>query len=261
MTLLEYTREGNIVVNVSSSATNSVTFFVPCYNEERNVLAVIKKLESVGERLALRYEILIFDDFSKDTTLNIVRDYQRSNPNVPLRIFSNDANQGVARNFVEGAFQATGTHYRMVCGDDVESVETLSALLQQMGNADIIIPYHTAVHGRSPWRRLISRAYTVLVNTASGRRLHYYNGLPLFQRRDVMRFHVEATGSGHQAEFLLRLLQEGRSFIEIPVVAEDREGSGSLNFRNFVSVGYSILKILVGRVRHTFYGRDQRVQP
>jgi hypothetical protein len=88
-----------------------------------------------------------------------------------------------------------------------------------------------------------------MVNIASGRKLHYYNGLPLFLRRDVMRFHVEATGLGYQAEFLLRLLQEGRSFIEIPLVASDREGSQSLNFRNFVSVGFSIFKIIAKRLR------------
>jgi hypothetical protein len=82
----------------------------------------------------------------------------------------------------------------------------------------------------------------------SGRRLHYYNGLPLFRRRDVTRFHVEATGLGYQAEFLLRLLQEGRSYIEIPLVASDREGSVSLDFRNFVSVGYSIFRIAIRRV-------------
>jgi len=93
----------------------------------------------------------------------------------------------------------------------------------------------------------------VLVNIASGRRLHYYNGLPLFRRRDVMRFHVEATGSGYQAEFLLRLLQEGRTYIEIPLVAEDREGSGSLNLRNFISVGYSIFKIGLRRLREVLF--------
>jgi hypothetical protein len=82
--------------------------------------------------------------------------------------------------------------------------------------------------------------WTRLVNLASGQRLHYYNGLPLYLRRDVMRFHVEATGLGYQAEFLLRLLQEGRSYIEVPMVASDRGGSTALNLRNFISVGYRL---------------------
>jgi glycosyltransferase involved in cell wall biosynthesis len=256
VTLVEYTRDGTIV-NASATNTNSVTFFVPCYNEERNIVSVLKKLENVAQGLRLKFEILIFDDCSKDGTLGVVRAYQQSNPQVPLRIFSNDVNQGIAKNFVEGAFHGTCDYYRMVCGDDVESVETLRTLLEHIGKADMVIPYHTRVRGRTLWRRILSRTYTILVNFASGRHLHYYNGLPIFRRRDVMRFHVEANGSGHQAEFLLRLLQEGRSFVEIPVTAEDHS-SGSLNFRNFVSVGYSIFKIVIGRIRNLSRGQQAR---
>jgi len=66
-------------------------------------------------------------------------------------------NRGIARNFIEGAFHGTGTYYRVACGDDVEPVETLRKILESAGDADIIIPYHTAVIGRPYIRRLISR--------------------------------------------------------------------------------------------------------
>ena len=241
------------IVDDGASDTVTVSFFVPCYNEEANVTGTMEKLVQVSSALHLKYEVLVFDDCSKDRTVEIVREYQRRHPDLPLRLFVNAANQGVARNFIEGAFHARGRYYRLVCGDDVEPVETLRKILERVGEADIVIPYHTEVIGRPLRRRLISRLYTVLVNIASGRRLRYYNGLPLFRRRDVMRFHVEATGSGYQAEFLLRLLQEGKSYIEIPLVASDREGSGSLNLRNFISVGYSIVKIALRRLHQALF--------
>jgi glycosyltransferase involved in cell wall biosynthesis len=255
VSLVEVTADKTLpVVDDDAAAPLRVSFFVPCYNEEANVTGTMQKLVEVAGSLGLTYEILVFDDGSKDRTVEVVRGYQRAHPEVALRLFVNSVNQGVARNFVEGAFQARGAHYRMVCGDDVEPLETLRKILERTGEADIVIPYHTQVIGRPLHRRLISRLYTVLVNIASGRRLRYYNGLPLYRRRDVMRFHVEATGSGYQAEFLLRLLQEGRSYVEVPLVAEDREGSGSLNFRNFVSVGYSIFKISLRRLRSALFG-------
>jgi glycosyltransferase involved in cell wall biosynthesis len=253
MSLVEIIGDTRIAVGNDAASPVAVSYFVPCYNEEKNVTAVLDKLAEVSSSLGLSYEILVFDDCSKDRTVEVVRDYQKRHPQVPLRLLSNSVNRGVARNFIEGAFLGRGTHYRLVCGDDVEPIETLRRTLERLGQADIIIPYHTRVVGR-PWqRRLISRFYTLLVNIASGRRLNYYNGLPLFRRSDVMRFHVEATGSGYQAEFLLRLLQEGRSYIEVPLVAEDRAGSGSLNLRNFVSVGYSIFKILLRRLRGALF--------
>lgn len=255
MTVSEYLPDGTVVrVDEPASADVQVSFFVPCYNEERNICGVLEKLAAVTGRLGLSHEVLVFDDGSVDRTIDTVRRWRDEHPGAPVRILANSVNRGLARNFIEGAFQARGTYYRVVCGDDVEPEDTLEKILSHLGKADIVIPYHTEVIGR-PWhRKAISRLYTTLVNIASGRRLHYYNGLPLYRRHDVLRYHVEATGLGYQAEFLLRLLQEGRTFIEVPLVAADREGSGSLNVRNFVSVGYSIFKITMSRLRRAVFG-------
>jgi glycosyltransferase involved in cell wall biosynthesis len=226
-----------------------VSFFVPCYNEEPNILGALRKLTEVARRLGVSYEILVFDDCSRDRTVEVVRDYQAAHPDLPIRLFENDKNRGVARNFVEGAFQARGVYYRLICGDDIEPIETHLAVLSRAGEADIVVPYFTQIGGR-PWRRdVISKLYTRLVNLASGYGLRYYNGCPLYRRADVMRFHVEATGFGYQAEFLTRLIGEGRSVVEVPVVSIDREGSGSINLRNFVSVGHSLVKIALRRMR------------
>lgn len=249
MSLTEITVDGRSLPVPSHPADPlQFSFFIPCYNEERNVAAVIEKLVRVCSSQNVSYEILVFDDCSKDRTVEVVRSCQSAYADVPVRLFVNSVNQGVARNFIEGAFQARGTYYRVVMGDDVESEETLHKIVALAGQADLVIPYHTVVEGRPFHRKVISRLYTVLVNFAAKRHLRYYNGSPLFKRHDALRFHVEATGLGFQAEFLLRLLQEGRTFIEVPVAASDREGSTSLNLRNFVSVGYSIFKIFMRRI-------------
>lgn len=226
-----------------------VSFFVPCFNEEPNVAGALAKLRTAAEQLSLSYEILVFDDCSRDRTAEVVRTFMREHPEVPVRLFRNTRNMGVSRNFFEGAFQARGRHYRLICGDDIEPLETHLKVLEFMGRADIIVPYFTRIEGRPMHRHVISRLYTRLVNLASGHRLRYYNGCPLYRRDDVVRFHVEATGFGYQAEFLTRLLHERRSFIEVPLTSSDREGSGSLNIRNFLSVGHSLLKMSLRRLR------------
>lgn len=151
--------------------------------------------------------------------------------------------------FFEGAFQGRGKYYRLICGDDIEPIETHIAVLERMGTADMVVPYFTRIEGRSLQRHVISRLYTAVINLASGYRLHYYNGCPLYTRGDVVRFHVEATGFGYQAEFLTRLLHEGKSYQEVPLISMDREGSGSVNLRNFISVSHSVLKIFLRRMR------------
>lgn len=230
-----------------------ISFFVPCYNEEENVVGAIEKLVELAPRAGLSYEILVFDDASRDRTVEVVEAYQQQHPDIPLRLYANRVNRGVARNFVEGAFRARGKYYRLVCGDDVEPLESHQALAKRLGEADIIIPYFTEIGGRKPHRHIISWLYTRLVNAVSGYRLRYYNGCPIYRRADVLRYHIEATGFGYQAEFLTRLLREGRSYVEVPLVSIDRAGSATVNLRNFISVAHSLLKIWLGRLRVYLY--------
>lgn len=143
-------------------------------------------------------------------------------------------NMGVARNFFEGAFQGEGEYYRLICGDDIEPLETHLKVRERKGDAAIVVPYSTRIEGRPAHRHVISRLYTALVNAASGYPLRYYDGCPLYRRADVVRFHVEATGFGYQAEFLTRLLHEGRSYVELALSSIDRQGSGALSLRNFI---------------------------
>jgi len=178
-----------------------------------------------------------------------VKEYCEAHPDQPSKLFSNKSNQGVSRNVVEGAFQGRGTYYRLVCGDDVEPLESHLALLARRGEADMVVPYYTQISGRKAYRHILSRIYTFLVNMASKNSLRYYNGCPLYKRYDVLRWHVETTGFGYQAEFLTRLLHEGKSYVEVPLVSLDREGSGSVSLRNVVSVGHTLLKIALRRLR------------
>ena len=226
-----------------------ITFFVPCYNEEENVRGALDKLAKVAATLGLSHEILVFDDCSTDRTVEVVRAYQCEHPAMPIRLFAREVHYGVAQNFVEGAFQGRGRYYRLVCGDDIEPIDLHLALARRIGEADMIIPYFTRIENRQFYRHVISRLYTLLVNLGSGNSLQYYNGCPIYRRFDIVRYHVETTGFGYQAEFLTRLLCEARTFVEVPLVSFDRTGSASLNWRNFLSVAHSLLKITLRRVR------------
>jgi glycosyltransferase involved in cell wall biosynthesis len=226
-----------------------ITLFIPCYNEEPNVIGAVETVIASCRAAGRTCEILVFDDASSDGTSTVIEAWKAKHPGVPLKLIRMEKNRGVARNFVEGAFCGGGTYYRLVCGDNIEPQATHEALLREMGNADIIIPHFTEIRNRPLRRAVISRLYTVLVNLVSGYRIRYYNGCPIYRREDVMRFHVESTGFGYQAEFLTRLIYEGRTYKEVPVVAYDREGSTSINIKNLLSVAHSLLNIFMRRLR------------
>jgi glycosyltransferase involved in cell wall biosynthesis len=226
-----------------------VTFLVPCLNEEENVVGAIETIMSAMTRVGCSYEIMVFDDGCRDNTSGVVAAFQAANPQIPIRLFRNKVNRGLAYNFVEAAFQGRGRYYRIVPGDNIELAETIEAIIGVRGTADIIVPYFVEIRNRPFRRKVISKLYTCLVNLASGYRLAYYNGNPLYLRAHVMRFHVECSGFGYQAEFLTRLISQGATYKEIPLVAYDREGSAAINLKNILSVTHSLMTIALRRLR------------
>jgi len=229
-----------------------LTIAIPCINEEENIAATLDTVEAAMSGLACTYEILVIDDGSTDGTVTAVEAYSEAHPQLPIRIHRNLRNRGLTRSYVDGAFLGRGKYYRLVCGDDVEPKETLHSVFNELGKADIVIPYHPLVPGKSAMRRALSQCYTRLVNALSGYHIRYYNGMAIHLRYNVMRWGPYSFGFGFQAELITRLLDEGATFIEIPVTAIHREKKGknsALNYRNFLSVGHTLLDVLIRRVR------------
>jgi glycosyltransferase involved in cell wall biosynthesis len=222
-----------------------VTLFIACYNEAPNIVATLDTVSAALRRLAVSCEIIVIDDASTDASAALVRDYALAHPELALRLHVNRHNRGLARNFSEAACLGRGRYFKLVCGDDVESEETLVNVLSRRGQAELILPYHLDCPGKSPLRMFLSRLFTRLVNGLSGHRVHYYNGLPLVLRQQVLRFGAETSSFGFQAELVTRLLDEGVTYEEVQVEVRERVqgASHALTMRNFFAVGRTLLLI------------------
>src|SRR5215471_16624088 len=128
---------------------------------------------------------------------------------------ANHVNKGLAQNYVDGAFMGRGKYYRLICGDNSEPKETIVTVLKAIGEADIIIPYYLSNEGKGFRRELISKCYTALINLITGNKIHYYNGLHVHLRHNVMRWHSNTRGFGFQADLPCLLLDLDFSYREI----------------------------------------------
>jgi glycosyltransferase involved in cell wall biosynthesis len=228
----------------------ALTLMVACYNEADNILATLRTLVRALGALRLSWEVIVIDDASRDGSAVLVEAFLRDHDHLPLRLVSNSVNVGLAQSYRDGAFLGRGEYYRLICGDNVEPAETLVAVFGGLGGADIIVPYHSDPPRRTALRRWLSRLYTDLVNLISGHRLRYYNGLAVVRRSDVMQWHTKRYGFGFQADLLVRLLDEGRSFVEIPVRVNDRSAgtSSALRPRNLLCTAGTLLDLLIRRI-------------
>lgn len=240
-----------------------LTIYVSCYNEQDYIVDTLNSVCAALLPLDLSYEIIVIDDGSTDRSSELVQHYIDEHPDVRIVFRRNARNKGWAQNFIDGAFIGKGKYYRTICGDNALTIEFIREVLKPLGRADIIIPYYVDAEGKDLFRRAISRIYTALVNLVSGNRLHYYNGLPIHRRYNVMRWHTNTRGFGFQADILCLLLAQGASYIEVATTTVEtrQSASNALTWRNMVSVAHTLIDILLRRISNRIHGRmDVRFQ-
>ena len=241
-----------------------LSLLVACHNEEANLPGTLDSLLDALRSFDFSWEILIVDDASTDGTRQVAEAYIQHAEGLPIRLIVNRHNQGLAQSYIDGAFLAQGQYYRLVCGDNVEPAETFNTIFARIGEADVIIPYPERSINRTRFRLLLSRLYTRLVCLITGHRIHYFNGLPIFLRRDVMRWHTNYYGFGFQADMVARMLDLNRSYVQVPVTVTERQAgaSNALKMKNILSVGHTLFDLLVRRISREIYPeRRQRSEP
>jgi glycosyltransferase involved in cell wall biosynthesis len=234
-----------------------LTLFVACYNEEENILASLEAVVQAMSGLHFSWEAIIVDDASTDRSVSLVRQYMNDHPDYPLILVAREENQGLAQNFIEAAFLGRGRYYRIINGDNVESSSQMGSILSHIGEADMLLPYHAKIQGRTLFRRGLSRTFTLIVNLLSGYRIRYYNGCSVHLRYDVLRWHVNCSGFDFQANLITRLLGQGRTYIEIPVIGGERAFgySKALTLKNFFSAARFFMDLAFRRTWKFFHGK------
>lgn len=241
------------------SAVPSVmlTIMIACKNEEANIVGTLDAVAAAMRQLDISYEVLVIDDGSTDRTSELAEQYQSSHSDLPIQVHKNERNRGLSRTYVDGAFLGRGKYYRQVNGDNVEPAETLVTIFKMIGRADMIIPYYPNLPGKSRARLAVSALYTFLVNVLSGNSIHYYNGGAVHLRYNVLRWHPYSFGFGFQADFITRLIQEGATFVEVPVQGSHTNkgpGASPFHIRNVVSTAHTLFEIFRRRLNVVIFG-------
>ena len=76
--------------------TPELSFVIPCYNEEGNLLALITAVRVATEPLQLPYEVVITDDCSKDRTWEILKQLAAGDPRIRAQRFAFNCGQSAA---------------------------------------------------------------------------------------------------------------------------------------------------------------------
>lgn len=227
----------------------TITFFVPCLNEGKNIGPTLQTIHEAVKAFPYRCEVIVVDDGSTDHTFAVTQEIKKDHFPLPLRILRNEKTKGIGHNYFHTAFEAKGKYYMIVNGDNVEPVQTIQKILSELGKADMIIPFFGEGDERAKGRKILSRLFNRMVNFLSGSDILYYNGPVCHLTENVKNSGLKVNGFAFQAELICKCIQEGKTFLEIQVSNRERHWGSSKAFRlkNILSVIGSSFRIFLKR--------------
>lgn len=235
-----------------------LTVMVTCFNEAHLIRGTLDTVRSVLAEFPYRYEVLIYDDASRDDSVTVIGEYIAANQlGDTFSLIANGTNQGIGVNYFRAAERGRGEYFYIVHGDNAHPREGLIRVLGLMGQADMIVPYFRTRLFASRYncdhrpfsRRLLSLVFAATIRALSGHELRYFNGWVLHKRANVLANRVETYGLGFQAELLCKILREPTvEYLEVRQHNLDESGTTTaFRVKNVLSVLGSLARILLGR--------------
>lgn len=122
-----------------SKKVPALSIFFPFWDEEENIERVIKHAIPVAQKVADKWEIIMVDDGSSDSTLTIAK--RLANEDSRFKVVSHKPNRGYGAALKEGFKNAK---YELVVfndGDGQFDFTEVSKFIDKIGNFDMVIGY------------------------------------------------------------------------------------------------------------------------
>ncbi|QDK45155.1 polyprenol monophosphomannose synthase [Bdellovibrio sp. ZAP7] len=200
---------------------------IPTYNEKENVQTIVPAVFAQN----LGVDILVVDDNSPDGTGSIVREMQKSLPQ--LNLLSRPGKQGLGKAYIAGFRWGIDQGYEAIVEMDADfshRPEDLGPLLNTLKNNDFAVGSRYVEGGRTVnWgimRKIISRGGGIYSRLILGFPLNdWTGGFNAWKKETLIGIDlatVESNGYSFQIELKYKAMKKGFKGAESPIVFEDR---------------------------------------
>ena len=198
-----------------------LTILVPVFNEEESLLEHLPVLEQAARVCTKRYEILVVDDGSTDSSADVVLDAARRNRRI--RLVRHPHNLGPGAGIPTGLFWARGEWMMFVPADLACEPEEIPGFCDARRGADIVVGLRSDRRDSPAWRRALSIGYIGLLKSLTRTRVRQFNYLQLYRRGIFDRLPVQSRGVFTTAEIILRAEEAGLVVAQHPMTYRPRE--------------------------------------
>ncbi len=208
---------------------SSLTAFFPVYNEEKNIPHFVAEALTELPKLAKKFEILIINDGSKDTSASVANALAKKYPDV-VRVIHHEKNLGYGAALRSGFSAATHEWVFFTDGDQQFKLQQLEKFIPFTETHKVIIGYRVQ-RAEGKVRAANARLFKLFVDILF--RLHVIDidcAFKLFDTKLMQSLPLESNGAFISSEFLYRLKKKRYKFKQLPVAHQKRRfGSPSGN--------------------------------
>jgi len=185
----------------------SISVFFPCYNEQDNLVRVVKQALGVLEKLKADFEIIIVDDGSSDRTGQIADELAGQDERV--KVVHHRTNLGYGAALQSGFKAATKELVFYTDGDGQFDINEMPPLLGLMEQYDIVSCYRLNRQDNLV-RKINGWCWTKLVCLLFGMKIRDIDcAFKLYKREVFDNIKLISTGALIDAEILARAVHKG----------------------------------------------------
>lgn len=231
-----------------------LSIVIPVYNEEKRLDSSLLKIISYCQKHFTKYEIIVVDDGSKDSTPNIALQYKDKN----VRLIQNGKNMGKGIAVKVGVINAMYDLILFTDSDLSTPIEETQKFLKFLNDGfDVVIgsrslPESNITVHQPAYRQILGKAFPLIVrclvlpdfkDTQCGFKLFTKKAaLAIFPRQTVRRFAFDV-------EILFIAKKLGFKIKEAPVTWVDQEGSKVSPIKDSIRMFREIVKIRYNNIK------------
>lgn len=229
-----------------------VSVIVPTYNEEGNILALIRHISHALTTHGITFEIIVIDDHSTDNTLEYLSPYCNST----VRAFLKKGKQGKAFSIIEGIAYARYETIAMIDADLQYTPYAIPKMIEKIHRGAGVVVAKRNEDSYGFIRRTISQSFAfVFGRLLHGLRCDVQSGLKVFKKEIFSVISLHPTPWTFDLEFLTQARDAGYAIASVPIDFKPRKSGESKV--NLLSTSYEIgsaavkLKFRQPRVRYS----------